>query len=179
MPDVPPSPRPRPRWRRWALEVLIVLVALAAFQLWQLRDAVRGPAPAVAGERLDGSPFDLAAWRAGQHGRATLLYFWAEWCPICKTTAGNVTAVTEDWPVTSVASQSGPAAQVAGHLRAAGHSWPTLADPRADILRRFGVPGVPAFVVIDPRGDVRFVTLGYTSEIGLRLRFWWATWSGA
>jgi len=72
-----------------------------------------------------------------------------------------------------------PAAQVAGHLRAAGHSWPTLADPRADILRQFGVPGVPAFVVIDPRGDVRFVTLGYTSEIGLRLRLWWATWSGA
>ena len=103
-----------------------------------------------------------------------LLYFWAEWCPICKTTAGTVTNVSADWPVTSIAIQSGAAEQVAGVMAAKGYRWPTLPDPAAEVLRQFGLAGTPAFVVIDPAGDVRFVLLGYTSELGLRLRLWWA-----
>ena len=55
-----------------------------------------------------------------------------------------------------------------------GYLWPTLPDPAAAVLRQYGLAGVPAFVVIDPAGDVRFVSVGYTSEIGLRLRLWWA-----
>ena len=28
--------------------------------------------------------------------------------------------------------------------------------------------------ILDPAGNIRFVSQGYTSEIGLRLRLWWA-----
>lgn len=55
-----------------------------------------------------------------------------------------------------------------------GYGWPTVVDPAAEILRRYGLAGVPAFIVIDPAGDIRFVAVGYTSELGLRLRLWWA-----
>ena len=53
-------------------------------------------------------------------------------------------------------------------------SWSTVVDPKAEILRRYGLPGTPAFAIIDPAGDIRFVSVGYTSEVGLRLRLWWA-----
>jgi len=171
----PPPNKPRPRWQRWAVEALIFLALFVALQLWQARDTPRGAAPPFAGQRLDGQAFDLANWRAERPGDAHLLYFWADWCPVCKTTAGNVTAIAADWPVISIASQSGPAATVGNAMAERGYAWPTLADPPGDLLKRYGLPGVPAFIIIDPAGDIRFVSVGYTSEIGLRLRLWWAS----
>lgn len=56
-----------------------------------------------------------------------------------------------------------------------GYSWPTLNDPQGQLMQQYGLRGVPAFIVLDPKGDIRFVSLGYTSEIGLRLRLWWAS----
>lgn len=167
-------PPKRPRWRRWVLEATFFLTVLVAFQAWQLRDVARGPAPDFAGQRLDGTPFDLAGWRAQHAGKPVLLYFWAEWCPVCRTTAGTVTAIAEDWPVTTVAMQSGGAADVAAHMAARGYRWPTLVDARGEITKTYGFAGVPAFAVIDPAGDIRFVAMGWTSEVGLRLRLWWA-----
>ena len=162
------------RWRRRAAEALLFIAIVIGVQLWQTRDTPRGPAPEFAGRLVDGQPFDLATWRATHAGRPVLLYFWAEWCPICKTTAGNVGNVSADWPVTSIAIQSGTAAQVARVMDDKAYRWPTLADPAAEILRRYGLAGVPSFIVINPAGDIRFVAVGYTSEIGLRLRLWWA-----
>ena len=170
----PKPQKPAPRWRRWAGEALLFIAIVVAVQIWQTRDAPRGPAPEFAGRLVDGQPFDLVAWRAAHGGRPLLLYFWAEWCPICKTTAGNVTNISADWPVTSIAIQSGTAEQVAGVMATRGYRWPTLADPAAEVLRQFGLAGTPAFVIIDAAGAVRFVSLGYTSEPGLRLRLWWA-----
>lgn len=164
-----------PRWRRWALEATIFLAAFAAFQMWQLRDAARGPAPEFTAQRLDGSTFRLADWRGEQGGQATLLYFWAEWCPVCRTTAGNVTALAEDWPVTSVVSQSGDAPAIQRLMHERGYAWPSIVDARGEIMKQYGLPGVPGFVIIAPDGNIRFVSVGYTSELGLRLRLWWAS----
>jgi len=80
-----------------------------------------------------------------------------------------------DWPVTSIASQSGDDAAIARVMRERSYAWPTVPDNRGDIHKRYGLPGVPAFVVIAPDGNIRFVSLGYTSELGLRLRLWWAS----
>lgn len=174
-PPVDASQDKSPRWRRWLLEGLIFLAVFVAFQLWQARATPRGPAPQFSGQLLDGQAFDLATWQRRDPAKASLLYFWAEWCPVCKTTAGNVTAVAEDWPVTSIAAQSGPDEKVARLMRESGYGWPTLADPRAAILKQYGLPGTPSFIVIDPAGNIRFVSIGYTSELGLRLRLWWAS----
>lgn len=166
--------QPSRRWRRRAAEALLFIAIVIGVQLWQARDAPGGPAPHFAGHLVDGQPFDLATWRAAHAGRPVLLYFWAEWCPICRTTAGNVGNVSADWPVITIAIQSGSAEQVARVMAEKGYRWPTLPDPAAEVLRRYGLGGVPSFIVINPAGDIRFVAVGYTSEIGLRLRLWWA-----
>jgi thiol-disulfide isomerase/thioredoxin len=175
--DTPLRPK-TPRWRRWLLEIAIFLVLFVAFQAWQLRDTARGPAPAIHGQRLDGSVFSLADWRASQPQQPVLLYFWAEWCPVCKTTAGSVANIAADWPVTTLANQSGPADAVRQVMAERGYAWPTLADPDGQAMRDYRLPGVPAFVIIDPQGQIRFVSVGYTSELGLRLRLWWAGRAG-
>lgn len=165
---------PRPRWRRWALEGLIFLAAFIAFQFWQTRHAPGGPAPHFAGVQVDGQSFDLASWRQQRPEQARLIYFWAEWCAVCKTTAGNVSSLSKDWPVITIAIQSGPPAAVGQVMGQRGYHWPALADPEGEIFRQYGFRGVPAFIIIDPSGNIRSVTMGYTSEIGLGLRLWWA-----
>lgn len=165
----------KPRWRRWVLEALVFLAIFAAFQLWQARNTPRGAAPHFAGQLIDGQAFDLTTWRTQHPGQAQLLYFWADWCAICQTTAGNVSNISTDWPVTSIATQSGDAEQIARFMRDKGYRWSTLPDPRGNLLKQYGLPGTPAFIIINPAGDIQFVSVGFTSELGLRLRLWWAS----
>jgi len=176
-PDSAPATPPagKSRWRRWAGDAAIILAVFLGVQLWQSRAVPDGPAPDIQGRHLDGTPFHLANWQAAHPDQAVLLYFWAEWCPVCKTTAGNLSAVAGDWPVTSIAIQSGGPDEVAATMRRRGYAWPTLADPDGQLLGRYGLNGVPAMVIIGPDGRIRFSTLGYTSELGLRLRLWWAS----
>ena len=168
--------RNTPRWRRWGLEALIFVAGMALFQVWQNRNAPSGPAPAIVGQTLAGQPFDLAAWRNAHPGQAALIYFWAEWCGVCRTTAGSVENVAKDWPTITLAIQSGDATAIAKVMQQRDYNWPiTLADPKAEHFRHYGFQGVPAMVILDPAGHIRFVSQGYTSEIGLRLRLWWAS----
>lgn len=166
--------KPTPRWLRWLGEGLLFASIFVGIQLWQTREAAFGSAPQFSGQLVDGSTFNLGNWRQAHAGQAGLIYFWAEWCPVCRTTAGNVSAIAGEWPVISIASQSGNSAQINETMAERDYPWPTLADPGGGLMKSYGLPGVPAFVVLDPAGNIRFVSLGYTSEIGLRLRLWWA-----
>ncbi|MFA5080992.1 MAG: protein disulfide oxidoreductase [Hydrogenophilaceae bacterium] len=160
--------------KRWLWDAVLLLAVFLAIQAWQQRDVAEGPAPATVGSLADGQAFDLATWRASHPGRPVALHFWAEWCPICTTEEGSITSVSEDWPVMTVAMQSGTANQVASHLDKKGLTWPALVDLDGRIAAAYGLKGVPAFVVIGPEGGIRSVSTGYTSELGMRLRLWWA-----
>jgi thiol-disulfide isomerase/thioredoxin len=171
------EPRHR-RWTRWVAEIGLVVSVLFAVQWWQARDVPSGPAPAFAAPMADGRSGSLAGWRAAHPDKTVALYFWADWCPICKAQEGSVDALRADFPVLTVAMQSGNAAAVAKVLRERGLDWPTAIDADGSIAARFGLHGVPALVVVDGRGAIRSVMVGYTTELGMRLRLWWATVRG-
>jgi thiol-disulfide isomerase/thioredoxin len=172
---VPGGPRRRARrWLKWAVEAALVVLVVFAMQWWQARDVPRGPAPGFSAPLADGGAISLAEFRAAHPGTAVGVYFWAEWCAICKAQQGSVEAVRSDWPVLTVAMQSGAATAVAKALQERGLDWPTAIDPNGSIAARYGLHGVPAFVVVDRQGEVRSVAVGYTTTLGLRLRLWWA-----
>jgi hypothetical protein len=85
---------------------------------------------------------------------------------------GSVDALGRDWPLLTVAMQSGDPATVSRHLDRLGLHWPTVVDADGRITALFGLRGVPAFVVLDAHGEIRFVEIGYTSELGMRMRLW-------
>jgi peroxiredoxin len=172
-----------PRWSGWlrsrltprrlarlAGELLLAGLALLALEWLLTRDAVRGPAPAIAATLSNGTPFSLAALQ----GRPGLVYFWAEWCPVCAASQGAVSAVLADHPGVTVALRSGPPAEVQAYLDRHRLPWPTVADEAGAVAGLYGVRGVPAAFVLDPRGNIRFVTRGYTTGLGLRARLWLA-----
>ncbi len=164
-------------WRSHGLTLLTVVLVYAGLHLWQTRHLADGPAPTfsstLANPQAIGS-IDLAQWHAAHPGRAVALHFWAEWCPICRMEEDSISAVQHDWPVLGVAMQSGDAVRVQTVLNQRGLPWQTVIDPDGSIARRYGLSSVPAFIVLDARGQIRFAEVGYTSEIGMRLRLWWA-----
>lgn len=165
------------RWRRVGshlLTVLLVLSVVVAVNVWRTRDAPAGMAPPIVGVLASGQQITLDEFRAQHAGRPVALYFWAEWCPVCRAEAHVVTRVMKDYPVLTIAMQSGSVAEVTQVLQKRELDWPTLVDADGAITRQYGLPGVPGLVLLDKQGMIRFVEVGYTTEIGLRLRLWWA-----
>jgi alkyl hydroperoxide reductase subunit AhpC len=76
----------------------------------------------------------------------------------------------------TVARPRGTSEEVTPDLRGLGVSYPVLNDPAGATSALWGVHSVPASFIIAPDGTVRFVEVGYTSEVGLRLRLWLARW---
>lgn len=156
------------------LEVLLVIAIVVAVQLWQARDLPAGPAPALVGTLSDGSTSSLAEVLKAADGKPVLVAFWATWCPVCKAEEGNIAAVARDWPVLSVAMQSGDAATVAKHMNERSLDFAALIDGSGWLASDWNVRGVPTHFIVDSRGIVRFQLVGYATEAGLRARLWWA-----
>jgi thiol-disulfide isomerase/thioredoxin len=158
--------------------VAIALAVFAGVHLWQTRDVPSGSAPELAFVLLspDGSRAEttLTQWRAQYPGQAVAIHVWAEWCPICKAEEHNVHRVAADHPVLTIAMQSGPADMVANVLKKRQMPWWTAVDDRGELARALGVNAVPSFLVVDAQGQLRGASVGYTSEIGMRWRLWWA-----
>ena len=163
------SPAPRsPRWRSWLVNIALMVLIIAGVDWWKSRPLARGEAPPLAGLDLQGQWRDLRDGR----GEPVLVHFWGSWCPICRLMEGSIDAIAADHRVLTVAMQSGEAAEIGAYLQAAGLNFPVIADPNGAIARRWGVQGVPASLVIDGEGRIASVTVGLSTESGLRLRLW-------
>jgi thiol-disulfide isomerase/thioredoxin len=164
-------------WKSNALTLLLFLLAYAAIHLWQTRDIPGGTAPAfsapAAGQATAGI-IQLDEWRQSHAGRAVALHFWADWCPICRAEENSISRLQQDWPVLGVAMQSGDAVRVQTVLNRRSLTWLTAVDPDGALARSYGLSSVPAFIVLDAQGHIRFTEVGYTTEAGMRLRLWWA-----
>jgi thiol-disulfide isomerase/thioredoxin len=119
---------------------------------------------------LQGGGFDLAAAQAGP----LVVHFWATWCPVCRLELDNIADLQPEHPVISVAMMSGSDEEIVAYLRDKDVSLPVIPDPQGSIARTWGVSGVPATFVLDEKGMIRFVAIGYTTSLGLRARLWLA-----
>lgn len=180
MADTPSSPIPSwPKKLRSHLGTAgLVLLVFFGVQAWQTRNVPTGSLPDARFTLIqtDGQrrTTTLAEWRAQHPGQAVALHVWAEWCPICRTEEGTVTSLSKDHPVLSIAMQSGQPDAVARVLVRRQLPWATAVDPRGEIASALGFRAVPAFVVVDADGQLRTPTVGYTTELGMRVRLWWA-----
>ena len=162
--------------RKHITTLLALLAVVLAAHFWQTRHLPTGTLPDVTLQLLNGERLHLSEWRARYPGQPVALHIWAEWCPICRTEESSVTRIQTDWPVLTVAMQSGQAHQVQRVLRQRGLPWTTAIDTDGALARSLGVHAVPALLVLDANGQLRAASIGYTSEMGMRLRLLWAAW---
>jgi len=158
------------RWLRWVRDIALIVIVVTGVQWWQGRDLAAGAAPPLAGRLLADRWVDLKEYG----GKPVLVHFWATWCPICRAEEGSINNLAGDFPVLTVATGSGDEAKISSYLRKSGLGFPVLLDESGELASQWGVVGVPASFVIGPRGEIAFATVGYTTEMGLRLRLWLA-----
>ncbi|MBU0620995.1 MAG: protein disulfide oxidoreductase [Gammaproteobacteria bacterium] len=159
------------KWRGFAIEALVVIAIVVAIRAWQQRDMVSGPAPALQGITLAGKPYTLPT----RPERPVLVHFWATWCPVCRAEQGNVASVAQDHSeVITIAMQSGKSEEVARYVQEQQIGFPVINDADGSIAASWGVQAVPASFFIGSDGQIRSTEVGYTTEIGMRLRLWWA-----
>jgi len=160
------------RYRSWFINLLLILAVFIGIQWWKARPLATGPAPALAGHLLDGQTFDLKALRESGGGRPVLVHFWATWCPVCRLGQDGIDAIARDYALVSVALQSGDERDIRDFMGQEGLGFPVLPDPYGEAASAWGVAGVPASFVVDAAGQIRFATVGDTTEAGLRARLW-------
>jgi peroxiredoxin len=158
-------------WGKRALNLLLFVVMIAGIRAWQHRDMVGGSAPMLQGTLLNGSAYRLPE----KPVQPVLVHFWATWCPICRTEQGSINAIARDHSnLITVAMQSGGQTEVARHLAEQGLHFAVLNDADGRLSAAWGVHAVPATFIVAPDGQIRFIEVGYTTELGLRIRLWLA-----
>src|ERR1700690_2338931 len=113
-------------------------------------------------------PSSIAALR----GRVVVLDFWATWCAPCRIVAPKLGALQARYGAQglSVLGVSTEEAQdVALFAQRLPMRYAVAVDKHAETTRSYGVASLPTLVVIDKRGIVRDVAIGYDPMADARL----------
>jgi cytochrome c biogenesis protein CcmG/thiol:disulfide interchange protein DsbE len=119
------------------------------------------PAPAAAGQTIDGQPFQLSQLR----GHWALVNFFATWCIPCQQEHGDLVRFADehrragDLNVVGVVYDDSVSA-VRDFRAKQGGDWPMLVDPEGRIALDFGVSGVPESFLVSPDGKVAAKVVG-------------------
>lgn len=122
--------------------------------------AVRHSAPDAAFVDAQGKPVKLDQFA----GRAVVLNLWATWCAPCVREMPSLDQLARRVPSIAVVTVSmdaqGPRPAIAFLERRGLTHLQAYHDPDGQLMRRFGVYGLPATVLIDPHGRVATVIRG-------------------
>jgi peroxiredoxin len=157
-------------WLRRTIEVVMFAAVFFGVRAYMQGDVAKGQMTPFSGTTILGEPFTYSSYQ----GKPVLLHFWATWCPICEQEQSSIQSISQDYQVISIAMQSGSAAEVVPYMQERQLTFPVIADEDGSLSKQFGVSVVPASFVIDADHQVRFVEIGFTTEIGLRARLWLA-----
>ena len=124
-------------------------------------DSVGKPAPQATLKSLGGDEFTLASLR----GKVVLLDFWATWCGPCVISLPNVTQVAEGFAdrdlVFYAVNLREPKERIKKFLGEKGIKPPVATDRWGKVGQSFGVRGIPHSALIDKKGVVRHVHIGF------------------
>lgn len=167
----------KPRWLVWARDagiVLLILIAVMTYQTWNHVGHGQA-APSFDLERLGGGE---GLSTSSLMGKPTVLYFWAPWCSVCEASSSNVSAVHDavgdDANVVSVALEYRSLDSVRDFATRNDARYPVFLGNEA-VRDAYSVTAFPTLYVLDDEGHVSSSVVGYTTELGIRARLWWAS----
>ncbi|MDH3325267.1 MAG: protein disulfide oxidoreductase [Gammaproteobacteria bacterium] len=152
------------------VNILIFFSVYYAVHLYQTRLTPSGTAPEISGWMLEGKAFESLH----ASSKPVLVHFWATWCKVCKLEQGSINSLSQDYNVITLASQSGSFSEVKKFQIDNDLKFPIIVDQNGSLAKQWGVVGFPSSFVVDENNEIRFVEVGFTTEIGLKLRLWLA-----
>jgi cytochrome c biogenesis protein CcmG/thiol:disulfide interchange protein DsbE len=121
-----------------------------------------GDTPALRFDAADGASFDLRSLR----GKVVVLNFWAAWCAPCREEIPHLQAwAAGQRGVQVVLVNIGDKPQVMREwLQRAGVTLTSLRDPESRALAELGLRQLPATLIIDTEGRIRWKMIGKVDE---------------
>jgi len=156
----------------FTLQILLLITVYLGVKTYTQRDLVQDTPPALNATLLSGAQFNLAEYNYS--GKPLLLHFWATWCPVCKLEEASIESLSRDYPVITVAMQSGDENTLQEYMNSEDLSFAVIADDNSVLANRFGLKAVPVSFILNSQGKIVFTEAGYTSAWGLRFRLWLA-----
>ena len=127
--------------------------------------AVGSPAPDFTLKVLDGANLRLQE----QRGKVVLVNFWATWCGPCRKEMPHLNRIADKYRASglvmlgiNVDDDVRNAADVAAKL---GVKFPVLLDSEKKVSALYDLSAMPATVLIDKDGRVRFLHRGYQAGV--------------
>lgn len=95
-------------------------------------------------------------------GKVVVIDFWASWCHVCTAELKDFVRARQTFgDKVAIVTISEELPEVAGgYLRLWNLALPLVADLNGTIFRTYSVSKVPVTLVIDPAGDVSYVSVG-------------------
>lgn len=132
-------------------------------------DLVGAPAPAwTKVAALGTAPSSIAQLR----GRVVLLDFWASWCGPCRMLAPRLSALKDKFGaqgLTVVGITTDEAEKAAVFAERHQMRYGVVVDKDGDTSRAYGVSALPTMILVDKKGVVREVFIGYDPSGDARL----------
>lgn len=129
---------------------------------------ISSPAPALAGDDLDGEPVALADLR----GDVVVVNFWATWCVPCRDEQPALERIRRNYRGRGVellgVDERDDVAAARAWVEEFSVTYPSIQDPSGSWADDFELFGYPDTVVIDASGTIRWAVYGQTSEGQLR-----------
>ena len=147
---------------------MVFIVVYTAINWW--RQPVMPANPQLQLTDYQGKMVDLAAMSADQ---PTLIYFWGTWCPICRTTSPmvNELAAANDYPVVTIAIQSGSNQELQRYLGEHNYNFTTVNDQEGAIFDNWQGQVTPSYVILK-NGEMTQGLTGIQPLWSLKLRLW-------
>ncbi|ADV46189.1 protein disulfide oxidoreductase [Nitratifractor salsuginis] len=157
-------------WKRLLKEAVIFLLFLMLFSVilnhWRAPKLDDTRLPHLSGKTLEGQNVSTLL----KKGQPVLIHFWGSWCPICRREASNIDVVAQNYPVLTIAVNSGLDEEVRQWLEKRNLHYPVLNDPYGTLAQRFHITTFPTSLIYDSKGELKFVETGYTTTAGLMAR---------
>ena len=130
--------------------------------------AMEEPAPALAGDSVDGRSVALSDLR----GSVVVVNFWATWCDPCRDEQPELVGLADDYRAKGVeflgVNERDDTAKARGWIEEFDVSYPSIVDESGAWADDFAFFGLPDTYVIDPQGTIRWAVYGQTDAAQLK-----------
>lgn len=161
--------------KHWQWPVFVVIILSVMF--WQQKDSLDTEgsviAPAFTLPTLDGELISSNTFT----GKPTLYYFFAPWCSICDLSIENIQTLkteleAEELNIVAIALDYQTKEEVVEFIN--NNPFPgTIVLGTQQQRTDYRVKGYPTYYIADSNGFIQWVSVGYSTSIGLKSRVKW------